>query len=94
MRVYILNTHYRSKVWGHLEMSLFLKEKLFFCPLKRHQIDQKYSVDIVNVVNDYCSWKRLILYGISTYAYRGPLSATITPVFQWHVVLANPTMSF
>ena len=26
--------HYRSKVWGHLEMYLFLKEKLFFCPLK------------------------------------------------------------
>ncbi|MGJ0280783.1 hypothetical protein ACQUZE_08830, partial [Streptococcus pyogenes] len=27
--------------------------------------------------------------GISTKAYRGPLSATITPVFQWYVVLAN-----
>uniref|UniRef100_A0A673XEL4 Unconventional myosin-X-like n=1 Tax=Salmo trutta TaxID=8032 RepID=A0A673XEL4_SALTR len=35
-------------------------------------------VDVVNVVNDYCS----------------PLSATITPVFQWHVVLANPSLSF
>ena len=46
-------------------------------------MNQKYSVDIVNVVNDYCSW-----------VYRGPLSATITPVFQWHVVLANPSSSF
>ena len=25
--------------------------------------------------------------------YIGPLSATITPVFQWHVVLANPSSS-
>ena len=25
---------YRSKVWGHLEMSLFLKEKHIFGPLK------------------------------------------------------------
>ena len=23
-----------SKVWGHLELSLFLKEKHIFCPLK------------------------------------------------------------
>jgi hypothetical protein len=53
--------HYRSKVWGHLEMSLFLKEKHIFCLLNY----QKYSVD-VNVVNDYCSWKRQICYGIST----------------------------
>jgi len=29
-----IHVHYRSKVWGHLEMSLFLKEKHFFCPLK------------------------------------------------------------
>uniref|UniRef100_A0A8C8J3K7 5'-3' exoribonuclease n=1 Tax=Oncorhynchus tshawytscha TaxID=74940 RepID=A0A8C8J3K7_ONCTS len=28
------------------------------------------------------------------YKYRGPLSATFTPVFQWHVVLANPSLSF
>ena len=55
--------HYRSKVWGHLEISLFLKEKHIFCP---DQIDQKYSVDIVNVVNDYCSWKLWIFNGIST----------------------------
>jgi hypothetical protein len=27
---------------------------------------QKYSEDIVNVVNEYCSWKRLIFNGIST----------------------------
>uniref|UniRef100_A0A8C8MEA6 5'-3' exoribonuclease n=1 Tax=Oncorhynchus tshawytscha TaxID=74940 RepID=A0A8C8MEA6_ONCTS len=26
--------------------------------------------------------------------YVGPLSATFTPVFQWHVVLANPSLSF
>ena len=64
-----------------------------FCTLK-YPIDQKHSVDVVNVVNDYCSCKRLILNGISTEAYRGPLSATITPVFQWHVVLANPSLSF
>jgi hypothetical protein len=76
---------------SHLEMSLFLKEKLFL-PLKYHQIDQKYSVDIFNVVNDYCSWKLNIFYGISTLAYRGPLSATITPVFQLHVVLANTSL--
>uniref|UniRef100_A0A8C7VXV5 RRM domain-containing protein n=1 Tax=Oncorhynchus mykiss TaxID=8022 RepID=A0A8C7VXV5_ONCMY len=37
-----------------------------FCPLNYHQIDQKYSVDIVKVVNYY--WKR------------GPLSATIIHV--------------
>jgi hypothetical protein len=45
-------------------MSLFLKEKQFFCPLKKHKFDQKYSVDIVNVVNDYCISKRLISNGI------------------------------
>ena len=28
------DTHYCSKVWGHLEMSLFLKEKHKFCPFK------------------------------------------------------------
>jgi hypothetical protein len=27
---------------------------------------RQYSVDIVNVVNDYCSWKWMILNGIST----------------------------
>jgi hypothetical protein len=26
--------HYRSKVWGHFEMSLFLEDKHIFCPLK------------------------------------------------------------
>ena len=45
-------------------MSLFLKENQMFCPLKQHQIDQKYSVD-VHVVNDYCSWKRMIFNGLS-----------------------------
>ena len=57
---------YNSKVWGHLEMSLFLKEKQIFCPLKQHQIDQKYNEDIVHFGNDYCSWKQQIYYGIST----------------------------
>ena len=74
--------HYRSNVWGHLEMSLFLSIK----------IDQKYKVDIVNVVIDYCSWKRLIFM---EYLHTvGPFSETITPVFQWHVVLANPCLLF
>jgi hypothetical protein len=36
-------------------MPLFFKEKHL-----KYQIDQKYCVDIVNVVNDYCSWKQLI----------------------------------
>ena len=44
--------HNHSKVGGHLEKSLFLKEKHIFCSIK-YQIDQKHSVDIVNVVNDY-----------------------------------------
>ena len=44
------------------------------CPLKLHQIDQKYSIDIVYVVNDYCSWKRQTFYGISTYLPRMPAS--------------------
>jgi hypothetical protein len=60
------NKHYSSKVWGHLEMSLFLKEKHIFCPLNEHQIDRKYRVDIVNVVNDCCIWKQLIFNGISS----------------------------
>ena len=30
----VYHIHYRSKVWGHLEMSLFLKENLKNCPLK------------------------------------------------------------
>jgi hypothetical protein len=47
-------------------MYLFFKEKQIFCSIKLHQIDPKYSADIVNVVNDYCSWKWHIFYGIST----------------------------
>lgn len=34
--------NYCSKVWGHLKILL-------------HKIDQKYSVDIVKLVNDHCS---------------------------------------
>jgi hypothetical protein len=45
---------------------VFDRKAHFFRPLKSHQIDQKYCVDIVNVVNDYCCWKRLITKGIST----------------------------
>jgi hypothetical protein len=30
-------------------------------------MNQKNSVDMVHVVNDYCSWILLICYGISTY---------------------------
>ena len=33
-KICLLNVHYLSKVWGHLEMSLFLKEKHYFCSLK------------------------------------------------------------
>ena len=29
-----IEIHSHSKVWGHLEMSLFSKEKHIFCPLK------------------------------------------------------------
>ena len=32
----------------------------------KHQIDHTYSLDIVIVVNDYSSWKRLIYNGISS----------------------------
>ena len=45
------------------EVLVFEKQ---MCPLKYHPIVQKYIVDIVNDVNDYCSWKRLIFNGIST----------------------------
>ena len=55
--------------WSHflglLRSVLFFEREAHFCPLKYNLIDQKYSVDIVNVVNDYCSWKRQILNGIS-----------------------------
>jgi hypothetical protein len=71
-----------------------LKDKHIFLLIKITYIHQKYSADIVTVVNNNCSWKRQIVNGISTQADRGPLSATITPVFQWHVVLANPSLEF
>ena len=44
----------------------FFPDFYFFCQLKQHQIEQKYSVDIVSIVNDYCSLKQLVCYGIST----------------------------
>ena len=72
------------KSLGSLRNVLVFERKAFFF---KHNIDQKYSVDIVYFL-------RQIFYGISTKAYRHPLSAIITPVFQWHVVLANPSLSF
>jgi len=30
MKIQSRNIHYRSKVWDHLEMTLFFKEKHFF----------------------------------------------------------------
>jgi len=59
----IIYIHYRSKVWGNLEMSLFFKEKHSF--FNKGNINQKYTVYIVNVVNDYSRWKRLISNEIS-----------------------------
>ena len=53
--------HYRSKDWGHLEMSLF-KEIILILILI---VNQKYSLDIVNLVNDYSSCKEMILNSIS-----------------------------
>ena len=58
------HVHYRSKVWGHLNVLVF-ERKAHLSILKEHQIDQKYSVDIVNAVHDYCSWKRQMFHGIS-----------------------------
>jgi hypothetical protein len=34
LNTYVIKVHYHSKAWGHLEMSLFLKEKHILCPLK------------------------------------------------------------
>jgi len=57
------HVHYRSKVWDHLEMTLFFKEKhCFFNKVNRNQ---KYTLYIVNVVNDYSRWKRLVSNEIS-----------------------------
>jgi hypothetical protein len=50
---------YTFKSLGSLRNVLVLKRGIFFCPLK-YQIDQKYRIDIVNVVNDYFSWKQQI----------------------------------
>jgi hypothetical protein len=48
-------------------MSLFLKEKkLAFAHQNNIKLTRnKYSVDLVNVVNDNCSWKQQIFNGIS-----------------------------
>jgi len=50
----MLHIHYRSKVWGHLEMSLFFKEK--HCFVNKDNINHKYPLYIVNVVNDSSRW--------------------------------------
>ena len=52
-----------TKVWSHLEMPLF-KEKHCFS-LNKDNINQKYSLDNVNVVNYYSSCKWLIFNSIS-----------------------------
>jgi len=59
----MIHVHYRSKVWGHLELSLFFKEK--HCFFNKDNINQKYTLYIVNVVNDYSRWKRLVSHEIS-----------------------------
>ena len=46
-------------------MSLFLKEKLCFFFFNKDNINQKYGLDINNVVNDYSSWKRMLFKGIN-----------------------------
>ena len=57
--------HYRSKVWGHLEISLFFKEKHFFFNEDNIKLIRN-TLYIVNVVNDYSRWKRLVFNEIST----------------------------
>ena len=43
--------------------------------------------------HDSFFWKWLIFNGMSTHLYRILFSATITPMVQWHTVIANPSMS-
>lgn len=50
---------------GANQIPLALKEKHAFVQLKYHFSHQKYSLDIVNVVNDSYSWKLMIIHGIS-----------------------------
>jgi hypothetical protein len=47
------------KSLGSLKNVLVFERKALFVHFKI-TFDQKYTVDIVNVVNGYCSWKRLI----------------------------------
>ena len=54
------------KSLGSLRNVSVFERKGPFWSIKIHQINQKYSVDIVNVVNDYCSWKQQIFYEIAT----------------------------
>jgi len=63
MYAFVPHIHYRSKVWGHLEMSLFFIEKHSF--FNKDNINQKYTLYIVNVVNDYSRWKCLVSNEIS-----------------------------
>jgi hypothetical protein len=46
------------KSLASLRNVLVFERKAHFWSIKKHQIDQKHSVDMVNVENDYCSWKR------------------------------------
>ena len=50
------------KCLGSLRNVLVFERKAHFLSIKITE----YSVDFVNVVNNYCSWKRQIVYGIST----------------------------
>ena len=54
------NIHYRPKVWGHIEMSLFLKEK--HCTFNEYNPKpvptlKKHTPHIANVANDHSSCK-------------------------------------
>jgi len=63
VRIICVYIHYRLKVWGLLEMSLFFKVK--HCFFNKDNINHKYPLYIVNVVNDYSRWKCLVSNEIS-----------------------------
>ena len=69
------------KSLGSLRNVLICERKAFFFNVLFNINQNNISLDIVNVVNDYSSWKWLLFNGISTWVYRGPFQATITPVF-------------
>jgi len=57
---------------------IFQRKHCFFNKVNNNQ---KYTLYIVNVVNDYSRWKRLVSNEISPEVYQGPFPSTITPVF-------------